>query len=230
LNIIDCALKQGRKTLSEYESKQILSSYHIPVTRDIIVKTQTEAIAAAGEIGYPVVMKVCAADITHKTEKGLVRTDIRNEQEAVDAFDEIVKGAGAGSDASVLVQEMIKGKRELVAGLIRDPQFGHCVMFGLGGIFTEIIEDVTFRLAPLERKDALEMIEEVKAHRILGQVRGMPQVDMDMLVDILINVGNIGVENDAINEIDINPLIINGNKPVAVDALVVLRQTSDALG
>jgi acetyl-CoA synthetase (ADP-forming) len=175
-------------------------------------------------------MKVCAADITHKTEKGLVRTDIRNEQEAVDAFDEIVKGAGAGSDASVLVQEMIKGKRELVAGLIRDPQFGHCVMFGLGGIFTEIIEDVTFRLAPLERKDALEMIEEVKAHRILGQVRGMPQVDMDMLVDILINVGNIGVENDAINEIDINPLIINGNKPVAVDALVVLRQTSDALG
>ena len=223
MNIIDCALQQGRTTLSEYESKQILSSYHIPVTREIIVKTSAEAIAAANEIGYPVVMKVCAADITHKTEKGLVRTDIRNEQEVVVAFDEIVKGAGAGNDASVLVQEMIKGKRELVAGLIRDPQFGPCVMFGLGGIFTEIIEDVTFRLAPLERKDALEMIEEVKAHRILGPVRGMPSVDMDMLADILIHVGNIGVENNSINEIDINPLIISGNKPVAVDALVVLR-------
>lgn len=223
MNIIDCALSQGRKILSEYESKQILSSYDIPVVKEILVSTQKETIAAADEIGYPVVMKGCTDDITHKTEKGLVKTDIRNKKESIDAFNAIIKGMGAGGNASVLVQEMIKGKRELVAGLIKDRQFGPCVMFGTGGIFAEIIGDVTFRVAPLEKKDALEMIEEVKAYQMLGSFRGMPIVDTDILVDILIHVGNIGMENDSINEIDINPLIINGSKPVAADALVVLR-------
>jgi len=221
LNIIDLALNEGRKTLSEYESKLILSSYNIPVVKEILVNTQNEAIAAADEIGYPVVMKCCGADITHKTEKGLVRTDLRDKKDVADAFDSIINGINSGNGASVLVQKMIKGKRELVAGLVRDLQFGPCVMFGTGGIFAEVIEDVAFRVAPLERKDALEMVKEVKAHKMLGTFRRMPEADMDMLVDILINIGKIGIENDSINEIDSTPLIINGSAPVAVDALVV---------
>jgi acetyl-CoA synthetase (ADP-forming) len=127
-----------------------------------------------------------------------------------------------GIEKAVLVQQMIKGQRELVVGLTRDPQFGPCVMFGLGGIFTEILEDTSFRVAPIEKRDALEMIQEIKAHKILEAIRGMEPVDKDMLADILIAIGRLGIENEAVKEIDINPLIISRGQPVAVDALVVL--------
>jgi len=223
MEILDKALKEGRNTLSEYESKVILASYQIPVTREIMAESSDEVITAAQEIGYPVVMKGCAPDITHKTEKGLIRTDIRDDREALDAFNDIMAGMNGIEGASVLVQEMIKGKRELVLGLIRDPQFGPCVMFGLGGIFTEILKDVSFRLAPLEKRDALEMMDEIKAHKILDAIRGMDAVDRDVLSEMLINVGRIGMENDTIKEIDINPVIISGSRPIAVDALVVLQ-------
>jgi acetyl-CoA synthetase (ADP-forming) len=128
-----------------------------------------------------------------------------------------------GQDKAVLVQEMVKGPRELVVGLTRDPQFGPCVMFGLGGIFTEILKDISFRVAPLEKRDALEMMQEIKGHKILEAVRGMEAADLDMFSQILINVGQIGMEHEKVKEIDINPVIISGNKPVAVDALVVLE-------
>jgi acetyl-CoA synthetase (ADP-forming) len=150
----------------------------------------------------------------------LIKIDIRNEEAATSTFEEIK--ARIGSDAGILVQEMVKGQRELVVGLTRDPQFGPCVMFGLGGIFTEILKDISFRVAPLEKRDALEMMRELKSHKILGAIRGMPAADVDRLAKILINVGRIGLENKAVKEIDINPIIISGNKPVAVDALVVL--------
>jgi len=224
MDILDKALKEGRETLSEYESKIVLASYHIPVTREIIIQKSDDIISAAHEIGYPVVMKGCSPEITHKTEKGLIRTDIRDDKEALDTFNDIMAGMN-GSHGSILIQEMIKGKRELVIGLIRDPQFGPCVMFGLGGIFTEILKDVSFRLAPLEKRDALEMMDEIKAHKILDAVRGMEPVDRELLSKMLINVGRIGVENDAIKEIDINPVIISGSRPVAVDALIVLQAT-----
>ena len=223
MEILDKALKEGRNTLSEYESKVILASYQIPVTREIMAESSDEVITAAHEIGYPVVMKGCAPDITHKTEKGLIRTDIRDDREALDTFNDIMAGMNGIKGAAALVQEMIRGKRELVIGLIRDPQFGPCVMFGLGGIFTEILKDVSFRLAPLEKRDALEMMGEIKAHKILDAIRGMDAVDRDVLSEMLINVGKIGTENDTIKEIDINPVIISGSRPIAVDALIVLE-------
>ena len=226
MEILDKALKEGRKTLSEYESKVILASYQIPVTREIMVETSDDVIPAAHEIGYPVVMKGCAPEITHKTEKGLIRTDIRDDREALDAFNDITAGMNGIQGAAALVQEMIRGKRELVIGLIRDPQFGPCVMFGLGGIFTEILKDVSFRLAPLEKRDAFEMMDEIKAHKILDAIRGMDAVDRELLSEMLINVGRIGMENDAIKEIDINPVIISGSRPIAVDALVLLEPAS----
>ena len=177
---------------------------------------------AVQEIGYPLVLKGCSSDIAHKTENGLIRVDIRNEDEARAAFEDILTKVGE-EKSTVLVQEMIKGKRELVVGMTRDPQFGPCVMFGLGGIFTEILKDISFRVAPLEMRDALDMMREIKGHKILEAVRGMEAADMDMLAKILINIGQIGLDNDKVKEIDINPLIISGSKPVAVDALIVLE-------
>ncbi|MCP4666903.1 MAG: carboxylate--amine ligase [Deltaproteobacteria bacterium] len=222
MKIIEEAMKQGRTTLSEYESKQVLAAYEIPVTREMIVDDRKDVIKATEEIGFPLVLKGCSSDLAHKTEKGLIRVDMRNEKEAGAAFEEIM-GAMEGPDKAVLVQEMIKGPRELVVGLTRDPQFGPCVMFGLGGIFTEILKDISFRVAPLEKRDALEMMQEIKGHKILEAVRGMEAADLDMLAQILIHVGRIGMEHETVKEIDINPVIISGNRPVAVDALVVLE-------
>lgn len=221
MKIIDEAIKKGRTSLSEFESKQLLASYGIPVTREALVENEENLIKTADDIGYPIVIKACSPDIAHKTEKGLIRVDIRNDDEAKVAFNEIISGMN-GNEKTVLVQEMIKGKRELVAGLTRDAQFGPCVMFGLGGIFTEILKDISFRVAPLEKRDALEMMQEIKGHKILDSIRGMDAADLDILADILIALGRIGLENEKIKEIDINPLILSGGKPVAVDALVVL--------
>ena len=221
MKIIDEAIKNDQTALSEFESKQLLASYGIPVTRETLVEKEENLIKIACDIGYPIVLKACSPNIAHKTEKGLIRVDIRNDDEAKVAFNEIIACLN-GNEKTVLVQEMIKGKRELVAGLTRDSQFGPCVMFGLGGIFTEILKDISFRVAPLEKRDALEMMQEIKGHKILDSIRGMKAADLDILADILIALGRIGLENENIKEIDINPLILSGSKPVAVDALVVL--------
>jgi acetyl-CoA synthetase (ADP-forming) len=226
VKIIDDALKEGRFILSEYESKQVLAAYNLPVAREELVYSPEDLLKAADHIGYPLVIKGCAPDIAHKTEKGLVRVDVRNNEEAAAAFREIstaMNGTAAG--AAVLVQQHVKGQRELVVGLTRDPQFGPCVMFGLGGIFTEILKDAAFRVAPLEKQDALDMMQEIKACKILEAIRGMAAADRDRLADMLIAVGRIGIEDKRIKEIDINPVIISKGNPVAVDALVVLQES-----
>jgi len=226
MRIIEKALRQGRKTLSEYESKQVLAAYDIPVTREVLVKDKTGLDKAIKKIGFPLVMKGCSADIAHKTEKGLIHVDIRTSTEAKKAFREIMAGM-EGFEGGVLMQEMIKGRRELVMGLTRDPQFGPCVMFGLGGIFTEILQDISFRHAPLEARDAREMMQEIRGHKILDAVRGMEAADTKQLTGMLLNIGRIGVEIPEVSEIDLNPVIINGSKPVVVDALVILKQPAE---
>jgi acetate---CoA ligase (ADP-forming) subunit beta len=221
-NLIESALKNNRTTLSEFESKQVLSQYGIPVARESLCYTSADIQKTAQEIGYPLVLKGYSLELAHKTEKDLIRLDIRNAAEAEQAFNELM-GRIPGQGKGVLVQEMVKGKRELLAGMTRDPQFGPCVLFGLGGIFTEVLEDVSFRVAPLDRRQALEMMEETKAKKMLEAFRGMEAADQDLLVHILIQLGQIGLDQEKIKEIDINPLIISGSKPVAVDALVVLN-------
>jgi acetate---CoA ligase (ADP-forming) subunit beta len=226
MSIIESAIQEGRSALSEIESKSILRGHGIPVAREILAYGEEGFATAIREIGFPLVLKGCSPTLSHKTERGLVRVDIRNEQEAKSAFNEIleeVKAEGGG----VLIQQMVRGSRELAVGLVRDPQFGPCVMFGLGGIFSEILHDVSFRVAPLERQDAFDMMEEIRSKRILDSVRGMPAADKDELADILIEVGEIGLKEDRIQEIDINPLILVGGKPVAVDGLVILRRSNE---
>jgi acetyl-CoA synthetase (ADP-forming) len=221
--IIETAINQKRTVLSEYESKQLLSAYRIPVTREFLVNTESELIHATNEIGYPVVLKGIADNLIHKTEQNLVRVDIRNDDEAGIAFKDIM-GILNGTSGAVLVQELIKGQRELVTGMTRDRQFGVSVMFGLGGIFTEILEDVSFRLAPLDKTDALEMMKEIRGRKILENIRGMKAADLNQLGEILIQVGQIGIEHDIIKEIDINPVIISKGKGIAADALIVLER------
>jgi acetate---CoA ligase (ADP-forming) subunit beta len=223
--IIDKALGERRTSLSEYEAKHLLRLYGIPVTREVLVEDRKQFLKAATDIGYPLVIKGCSPDLTHKTERNLVRVDIRNAEEAGAAFEDLMSRL-EGETKSLLVQEMVRGSRELVVGMTRDPQFGPCVMFGLGGIYTEILRDVSFRVAPLEKRDAIQMTQEIRGRKILEAVRGMPAADMEMLCQILIKAGEIGLEHGAIREIDINPLILSGNKPVAVDALVVLSEAS----
>lgn len=223
MDIIEKALQNGQAALSEYDSKQVLASYKIPITKEIKVNQMADLDRAAQDIGYPLVLKGCSAEITHKTEKGLIQVDIRNKEEASAAFQDIISKIEE-KDKSVLVQEMVKGQRELVVGMTRDQQFGPCVMFGLGGIFTEILHDVSFRVAPLMRRDALDMMNDFKGHKILDAVRGMEAVDREVLADILLAVGQIGLDYDGIQEIDINPLKIRNGQPIAVDALVVLKK------
>ncbi len=225
MEIIQEALKKGQKTLSEYDSKRLLSAYGFPVVRETLVKSRAAAVKAAKEIGFPVVLKGCSPEITHKTEKKLIEVDLRSLKDVERAYGAIMERVGGnGNLDGMLVQEMVKGSRELVIGMIRDAQFGPCVMFGLGGIFTEILKDVSFRIAPLERRDAVEMAGEIKSAAVLGSFRGMPPVDMDLLVSMLMNAGKLGLELDAVKEVDVNPLIVSGNRPVAVDALVVLQE------
>ncbi len=221
MKIIEQAIQRGQKTLSEYESKLLLSEYGIPVTAEKTVTKEDDAVKAAAKIGYPVVLKGSGADISHKTELDMISLDLKNESDVRQAFQKLTSNPKA-KVKEVLVQQMVKGDRELVVGLNRDPQFGPCVMFGLGGIFTEILQDVTFRVAPLTRWDAMDAMEDIRGKKILDAFRGKPPVDREILADILIAVGKIGLDHDSVNEIDINPLkILNGN-PIAVDALVVL--------
>lgn len=223
MKIIEEAFEKGQTVLPEFESKRILGSYGIPVTKEVPVDHIGNLLTAAGKIGYPLVMKGWARGISHKMETGLVHLNIRDDREALAAYKKLMDTMEGGGE-QVLVQEMVKGERELMVGMIRDPQFGPCVMFGLGGIFTEVLNDTVFRVAPLKKSDALEMMLEIKACKILEDVRGTERVDKNELACILIAVGQIGLENDGIKEIDINPVIISSGKPIAADALVILER------
>ena len=221
--IIKEAIVRGQTALSEHESKRILAYYGIPVVRECLVTSLEEIKNAAAQIGYPVVLKACSPELTHKTESGMVALDLRGEGDLTDAFHTIGERA-AGSAVEFLVQEMVVGQRELVMGMTRDPHFGPCVMFGLGGVFTEVLGDVVFRVAPIDKRDAMEMLDEIGGRKILDAIRGMDPVDAEVLSDSLVALGNIGLEHPEIQQVDVNPLIIKGRDPIAVDALVVLGE------
>jgi len=216
-------LGAGHKTLSEYDSKQILAAYGIPTTREFLAENLADVEQAADSIGYPVALKVCAAAARHKTETGLIELGIKDATELKRAYDRLAPQA-RDLGGAILVQEMVVGSRELVAGLIQDPQFGPCVMFGLGGIFTEALGDVSFRVAPLSEQDARAMPAEIQGSKILTGIRGMEPVRTDQLSRCLQQLGRIGLDHPAIREIDINPLIVRNGLPVAVDALIVLQK------
>ena len=169
------ASQRGGQALSEYESKLIIAAAGVPITQEVLVYSRKEAMEKAAKIGFPVVLKGSSPALTHKTEMGMVRVNLKNKKDVACAYDELT-GKGIDLDGT-LIQEMVKGNREFVIGLTRDPQFGPCVMFGIGGIFTETMKDVSFRVAPLTKDDAREMISEIRAVKLLDEFRGEKAVD-----------------------------------------------------
>lgn len=218
--IIQSALEQGQQALDEFQSKRILSLYGIRTTRERMAGTAEEAVHAAREIGFPVAAKACSWEIMHKTGKGLIALNLRTESEIRRALRSIRQAAG--SKVPMLIQEMLSGAREFVAGVTRFEGFGPCVLFGLGGVLTEALKDTTFRSAPLSDTESQEMLTDIRAKKLVGAFRGLPAVDATALAGILQGVGFIALLHPEIAEIDLNPIIITGSAPVVADALFVL--------
>ena len=207
-------------TLSEADSRTLVAEAGVIVSRWATADTADNAAVAAEEMGFPVVVKLCGEAIAHKTERGLVRLSLTSADDVRAAVTDLLDAATeSDGDVELLVSTMVRGDRELIAGLVRDPQFGPCVMLGVGGVLAEAVADVAFRLAPLERLDAHELIDNLGSQTLLGPFRGQPAVDRDALADTLCALGDLAGD-PAIASIDLNPLIVVEGQPMAVDALV----------
>jgi acyl-CoA synthetase (NDP forming) len=225
--IINQAKKECRKGLLETEAKTICTEYGIPVTKFYLAKNEKEAVAQADQIGYPIVLKIVSPDITHKTEAGGVVINVKNSIEVVCSYNRIIenikKYKTEAKIVGILVQEMAPQSTEVIVGAIKDPQFGQTVMFGLGGIFVELLKDVNFRVDPITADDAKEMITQVKAFPLLNGYRNAPPADIDTLAAILCNVSRLVMENPEIKELDLNPVMAYPKGAKTVDARIILE-------
>lgn len=220
-------LRRHTRDIAEYEAKRVLAEYGIPVTEEALAETIEDARAAAKRIGYPVALKIQSPDISHKTEAKAVRLGIQNEAELDSAFDQVIANARAyNAEAKiegVLIQEMVAGGTEAILGVTNDPLFGPAVMFGLGGIFAEVLKDVSFRLAPVTHAVAHEMITEIKGYPLLAGARGKAPADVDALAETIVKLSALAIDlKDCLAELDINPLFVmeRGKGVVAADALI----------
>ncbi len=205
------------RVLLEKEAEDFLARNRLNVTPHAVGKNEKEVISKAKKIGFPVVLKVISSKIVHKTEKGAVKVDIRNEKELKKAYHDMKKIRGEG----FLVQKFIPGEWFLV-GLKRDPSFGHVLAFGTGGIYTEVLKDVSFRICPLSLKDLNSMLEETKAFEVLSGARGH-KYNLNAVKGLLLKVSKLPKKHPEILELDINPLVVNSKQAVIVDARVVLE-------
>jgi acetyl-CoA synthetase (ADP-forming) len=221
------SIKNGRKVLTEVESKEIFKAYGIPVVDGQLARTKEEAVAAAEKIGFPVVLKIVSPDITHKSDAKCVILGLVNSEEVKSGFDRVLANANRFKrDAEihgVLVQRMAPQGREVIVGMSKDAQFGPALMFGLGGVTVEIAEDVSFRVAPIERKDAVEMIREIRGYPILEGARGGERVDFDALAEILLSASRLAMDWQEIKEFDINPIFAYTKGALSVDARIILE-------
>jgi acetyl-CoA synthetase (ADP-forming) len=212
------------RTLSEAESKRLLEEHGVPVLDERVASNPDDAASSADAVGYPVVAKLCGDGIAHKTERGLVRLNLADADAVRAAAADLLAAATSDDgDVAVLIAPMVKGNRELIAGLSDDPQFGMTVMLGVGGVLAEALADVAFRLVPITRVDAEDMIDDLATQRLFGPFRGEPAVDRERLVDVLVGLSDAAVAHPELASADVNPLIIVNGVPVAVDALVELN-------
>jgi acetyl-CoA synthetase (ADP-forming) len=227
LKIINQAKEEGRTVLLEPEAKAICVEYGISVPQFKVALNEGEAAECADEIGYPVVLKIVSPDIIHKSDVGGVILDLKNRAEVADAYRKIlenVKKYNANAKiVGVLVQEMAPQSTETIVGAIKDPQFGQTVMFGLGGIFVEILKDVSFRIAPITADDAKDMITELKAYPLLNGYRNTPPADIDALINVLCNTSRLVMDQPEIKELDLNPVIAYQKGAKTVDARIILE-------
>lgn len=226
LQIFERARADDRTVLYEHESKTICGILSLPVTKFRVAETLEEVIDASNHIGFPVVLKVISRNISHKTEAGGVLLNLRNDNQVRAGYSQIkVNVQNYDPTARIegfLVQEMAPPSTEVVIGMTKDPTFGAALMFGLGGIFVEVLEDVVFRIAPISRSDAYDMIREIKAYKILTGVRGSPPVDVEALVNILQKVSDLVVHHPDISQLDLNPVIVYPQGAKIVDARIIL--------
>ncbi len=212
-------------TLSEAESKALVAAHGIPVPDERIVPDAAAAVAAADAIGYPVVVKLNGDAIAHKTERGLVRLDLADVAAVERAGTDLLAAATTADGAvSLLVAPMLRGNRELIAGLHHDEQFGMTVMLGVGGILAEAVADVAFRLVPLTPVDAEDLIDDLATQKLLGEFRGEPAIDRSELVRVITGLAALSEARPDVRSVDLNPLIVVGGTPIAVDALVEVAQ------
>jgi acyl-CoA synthetase (NDP forming) len=221
--VLSDAARKNRSALTEAEAKQIFRAADIPVVREKVVTTAQQAMDVARELGFPVVLKGMGSKILHKTEAGLVCTGLATAAQVAAAVDQMKTRAGSDLEG-FLVQPMIQGRRELVAGMFRDPQFGPVIMFGLGGVFTEALKSVVFKIAPLDEADMDDMLISFPGAALLSAFRGEAACDIRILKTLLTGLSDLAVSRPDIQEIDINPLIIQPDGcPVAVDGLITLQ-------
>jgi len=221
------AIKEGRKNLTETEAKAVCMDYGIPVTRSELAENEEEALKLAEKIGFPVVLKIVSPDIIHKSDVGGVIVNLKNAKEVGNAYKQIlsnVKKHDANAKiVGMLVQEMAPASTEVIVGSIKDPQFGPALMFGLGGVFVEVLKDVTFRIAPVNEEEAHEMIEEVKAYPLLKGYRGSPPADINAIVKIILATSKLVMEHEEIKELDLNPIMVYEKGAKAADARIILE-------
>ncbi|MFV2038619.1 MAG: acetate--CoA ligase family protein [Acidimicrobiales bacterium] len=210
-----------QSALSEHDAKVLLASHGVPVSREAVVGTVEDAVLAAREVGYPVVLKLSGAHILHKTEIGGVRVGLLDDQALQVAASQLLEQGPNG--ARLLVAEHVLGNRELIAGVTTDQQFGRVLMLGLGGIFAELLGDVVFRLLPATESELRLMLDDLAHPHFLGEFRGEPPVDREALLGALQGLAACAETRPDVESIDINPFIVSNGSPVAVDALVVLR-------
>ena len=214
------------KILTEHEAKKLLSKYGIPVTKESIAQSPDEALAIALHMGTPVAMKILSPDISHKSDIGGVELNV-SANNAISTYNNIIsrinKSAPEAKIEGILVQQMAPPGHEVIVGLKKDAQFGHALMFGLGGIFVEVYKDVSFRVVPIVKKEALEMISEIKGYPILKGIRGRKPADIDAIARVLVSVSEMAQKENII-ELDINPLIVSESGAVAVDARAMIEE------
>ena len=225
--IVSQVRSEDRKALLETEAKTICEEYAIPVTAFKLAKNEKEATELAEKIGFPVVLKIVSPDIIHKSDAGGVKVNLKNAAEVKIAYRKILENAKKYDEAAkivgILVQEMAPQSTEVIVGAIKDPQFGQTLMFGLGGIFVELLKDVTFRIAPITQEEAQEMITEVKAYPLLKGYRNTPPADIDAIVTILVNTSRLIMDYPEIKELDLNPVMAYEKGAKTVDARIILE-------
>jgi len=224
--VISNAKSQGRTLLTEIESKQVLAEAGIPVALAVLARDANEAAKAAQKAGFPVVLKIVSPDLTHKSDVGGVRLGLESAADTKTAFEDIVAAVKeAQPDArieGVAVQKMAPTGTEVIVGMSKDPQFGPVMMFGLGGIFVEVLKDVAFRIVPLEPKDASQMIREIKGFPVLEGVRGQLPADLAALEKLVLKVSEFVEAHPEIDELDLNPVFAYSDGALAVDARIVI--------
>lgn len=225
--ILSQVRKEGRKSLLETEAKTVCIEYGIPVTKFELARSEEEAVKFANAIGFPTVLKIVSPDIIHKSDIGGVIVGLKNADDVHRGYNQILQNVKKHDPKAkivgVLVQEMAPSSTEVIVGAIKDPQFGPAIMFGLGGVFVEVLKDVTFRVAPITEDDAYEMIRDVKAYPLLKGYRNTPPADIDAIAKILLSTSRLVTDHMEIKELDLNPVIVYEKGAKAVDARIILE-------